>query len=102
MSPAVEAFEELALAGRLAHGGHPILRLCMSNAVISRDPAGNRKLDKSKAYRRIRPRYHVRARYCACYFLGQLKQRATHVYVVKRFIDEFAPIIALSLTNQAR
>lgn len=53
MSPAVEAFEELALAGKIAHGGHPILRLCISNAVISRDPAGNRKLDKAKAYGRI-------------------------------------------------
>lgn len=53
MSPAVEAFEEIALAGKIAHGGHPVLRLCISNAVISRDPAGNRKLDKAKAYGRI-------------------------------------------------
>lgn len=53
MSPAVEAFEEAALSGKLAHGGHPVLRLCVSNAVVSRDPAGNRKLDKAKAYGRI-------------------------------------------------
>jgi phage terminase large subunit-like protein len=53
MSPCVEAFEELALAGRLRHGGHPVMRWCFANAVISRDPAGNRKLDKSKAYGRI-------------------------------------------------
>lgn len=53
MSPCVEAFEELALAGRIRHGGHPVMRWCFSNAVIARDPAGNRKLDKSKAYGRI-------------------------------------------------
>jgi phage terminase large subunit-like protein len=53
MSPAVEAFEEAALSGKLVHGGHPVLRLCVANAVVSRDPAGNRKLDKAKAYGRI-------------------------------------------------
>jgi phage terminase large subunit-like protein len=53
MSPAIEAFEELALAGRVVHGGHPLLRWCFANAVIVKDPAGNRKLDKSKAYGRI-------------------------------------------------
>ena len=53
MSPCVEAFEELALAGRLRHGGHPVMRWCFANAVITKDPAGNRKLDKSKAYGRI-------------------------------------------------
>ena len=53
MSPAVEAFEELALAGRIRHGSHPLLRWCFSNAVVARDAAGNRKLDKAKAYGRI-------------------------------------------------
>lgn len=53
MSPAIEAFEELALAGKIRHGGHPVLRWCMANAVISKDPAGGRKLDKSKYYGRI-------------------------------------------------
>jgi phage terminase large subunit-like protein len=53
MSPAIEAFEELALAQRLRHGGHPVLRWCLANTVISRDPAGNRKPDKSKYYGRI-------------------------------------------------
>lgn len=53
MSPCVEAFEELALAGKLRHGGHPVMRWCFSNAVIAKDAAGNRKLDKSKAYGRI-------------------------------------------------
>ena len=53
MSPCVEAFEELALAGRIRHGGHPLLRWCFSNAVVVRDAGGNRKLDKAKAYGRI-------------------------------------------------
>jgi phage terminase large subunit-like protein len=29
------------------------MRWCFANAVIAKDPAGNRKLDKSKAYGRI-------------------------------------------------
>lgn len=53
MSPAVEAFERLALPGLIRHGGHPLIRWCFANAVIARDAAGNRKLDKSKAYGRI-------------------------------------------------
>jgi phage terminase large subunit-like protein len=53
MAPAVEAFEELAVAGRIRHGGHPLLRWCFSNAVVVRDAADNRKLDKAKSYGRI-------------------------------------------------
>jgi phage terminase large subunit-like protein len=53
MSPAIEAFEILAAEHRLRHGGHPVLRWCVSNATIARDPAGNRKLDKSRSYSRI-------------------------------------------------
>jgi phage terminase large subunit-like protein len=55
MSPAVETFEERALNGRLLHGGDPLLTWSFSNAVIVSDPAGNRKLDKSKSYGRIDP-----------------------------------------------
>jgi phage terminase large subunit-like protein len=53
MSPAVEAFERLALEGKIRHGGDPLLRWCMSNMVISRDAAGNRKPDKANGYGRI-------------------------------------------------
>ena len=53
MAPAVEAFENLALEGKIRHGGHPLMRWCFANSVVSRDAAGNRKLDKSKAYGRI-------------------------------------------------
>ncbi|RVJ30872.1 terminase large subunit [Sinorhizobium medicae] len=53
MSPAIEAFEELAVQGKLFHGGHPVLRWCISNAVIDSDAAGNRKLTKAKSFGRI-------------------------------------------------
>lgn len=53
MSPALEALEGLALNGRLRHGGNPILTWCAANCVVVADPAGNRKLDKSKATGRI-------------------------------------------------
>ena len=38
---------------RLKHGMHPVLTMCAHNAVVKRDPAGNRKLDKSKSRGRI-------------------------------------------------
>ena len=53
ISPAIEAFEALAAEGRIRHGGHPVLRWCMSNCVIARDPAGGRKLDKVRSFGRI-------------------------------------------------
>lgn len=53
MTPALDALEHALLEGRLRHGSHPVLRMCAANAVATRDPAGNRKLDKSKATGRI-------------------------------------------------
>lgn len=53
MSPALDALEGELLNGNLRHGGNPVLTWCAANAVVSRDPAGNRKLDKSKATGRI-------------------------------------------------
>lgn len=53
MSPALESLECELLNGRVAHGAHPVLTMCAANAVVSRDPAGNRKLDKHKATGRI-------------------------------------------------
>ncbi len=53
MSPALEALEGHLLNRRIAHGGNPILRMCAANAIATRDPAGNRKLDKSKPTGRI-------------------------------------------------
>lgn len=53
MSPSIEIFEELAIAGKLRHGGHPVLKWCISNSVIERDAANNRKLNKAKSFGRI-------------------------------------------------
>ena len=53
MSPALDALESALLNGKIRHGMHPVLTMCAANAVIIKDPAGNRKLDKSKATGRI-------------------------------------------------
>ena len=53
MSPALMITEGDLLAKRVVHGGHPVLTMCVANAVVTSDPAGNRKLDKSKATGRI-------------------------------------------------
>lgn len=53
MSPALDAIEEDLLQERIRHGGNPPLTMCAANAVVTRDPAGNRKLDKAKATGRI-------------------------------------------------
>lgn len=48
MAPAVETFAELALAGRIRHGGHPVLTAAVTNAVTTSDAAGNLKPDKGR------------------------------------------------------
>ena len=53
MSPALDALEADLLGEKVKHGGHPVLAMCAANAVAVPDPAGNRKLDKSKATGRI-------------------------------------------------
>jgi phage terminase large subunit-like protein len=53
MSPALREVEAALLKGNIRHGNHPVLTMCASNAVVTMDPAGNRKLDKAKAAGRI-------------------------------------------------
>lgn len=53
MAPAIDATEIEFLHERIRHGGHPVLTMCAATAVIIKDPAGNRKLDKSKSTGRI-------------------------------------------------
>ena len=53
MSPALRDLEAAILTERIAHGGHPVLEMCARNAVVQVDPAGNRKLAKSKSRGRI-------------------------------------------------
>ena len=53
MSPALRDLESIILEKKLRHGDHPVLMMCASNAVIDRDPAGNRKLSKKRSTGRI-------------------------------------------------
>jgi phage terminase large subunit-like protein len=52
-SPAVDVLERCVAEKLLRHGSHPALNMCAANAVVTRDPAGARKLDKAKAAGRI-------------------------------------------------
>jgi phage terminase large subunit-like protein len=53
--PAVEVFEQVAIAGKIRHGNNPALRWAISNTTIEMDAAGNRKPNKAKSYGRIDP-----------------------------------------------
>jgi phage terminase large subunit-like protein len=53
MAGALDTLEAELLNGRVRHGGHPVLQMNASNAVIVKDPAGNRKLEKSRSTGRI-------------------------------------------------
>jgi phage terminase large subunit-like protein len=53
MAGALDALETMALQERLRHGMNPVLTMCASNATVVMDPAGNRKLEKSKSSGRI-------------------------------------------------
>ncbi|RYG10352.1 MAG: terminase large subunit [Burkholderiales bacterium] len=53
MAPSLDALEAELLNGRMAHGMHPVLAMCAANAVVTKDPTGARKLDKSRATGRI-------------------------------------------------
>lgn len=53
MTPALDTLETELLNQNIRHGMNPVLTMCAANAVATRDPAGNRKLDKSKATGRI-------------------------------------------------
>lgn len=53
MAPACDAIESALLARKLRHADNPILNWCAANAMVIKDAAGNRKLDKSKSTGRI-------------------------------------------------
>jgi phage terminase large subunit-like protein len=53
MSPALRDLESAILNKRIAHGGHPVLTMCASNATVQADAGGNRKLSKIKSHGRI-------------------------------------------------
>jgi phage terminase large subunit-like protein len=45
----MDALERAVAERKLRHGNNPILTWCVSNAVVTRDPADNGKLDKSRS-----------------------------------------------------
>lgn len=53
MSPAWDEFERLLIGALLRHDGNPVMTWNAANAVIVKDPAGNKKLSKEKATGRI-------------------------------------------------
>src|SRR5262249_46887772 len=53
MSPALRDLEQVILEGNLAHGGHPVLSMCVSHTVIALDDAGNRT-QQAQIYRKDR------------------------------------------------
>jgi len=53
MSPPAKELMKLTLEGKIAHGGHPVLRWMMDNIFIRTDPAGNIKPDKEKSTEKI-------------------------------------------------
>ena len=53
MSPPTKELMRLTLDGRIAHGGHPVLRWMMDNIHVRTDPAGNLKPDKEKSTEKI-------------------------------------------------
>lgn len=53
MSPALRDLEAAILNQKIAHGDHPVMNMCAAAAVVARDPAGNRKLNKAKSSGRI-------------------------------------------------
>lgn len=53
MTPALRDLETLFLNEEIRHGNHPVLTMCAGNAVVKRDEAGGRKLDKRRSRGRI-------------------------------------------------
>ena len=53
MSPPSKELMKVTLEGKLAHNGHPVLRLMMDNIFIRTDPVGNIKPDKEKFTEKI-------------------------------------------------
>lgn len=51
--PSMDAFETAVLSGKLKHADQPPLTMCVANATVITDPAGNRKLTKNRSYGRI-------------------------------------------------
>jgi phage terminase large subunit-like protein len=53
MAPAVNELETLIVNGHIAHDGNPVMTWNAANAIVVKDPAGNRKVAKDKATGRM-------------------------------------------------
>jgi phage terminase large subunit-like protein len=53
MNAPMKELENLVLAGKISHGGNPVLSWMASNVVVSEDPAGNIKPDKKRSIEKI-------------------------------------------------
>ncbi len=53
MSPPTKELMRIVLERKLNHGGHPVLRWNMDNAIVRTDPAGNLKIDKEKSTEKV-------------------------------------------------
>jgi phage terminase large subunit-like protein len=53
LGEASQKFEELIFAGKLDHGGHPVMRWMVENVVIYMDRNGNFKPDKAASSEKI-------------------------------------------------
>lgn len=53
MSSPTKEFMKLLLEGKLAHGGHPVLRWMADNVMVTQDPAGNLKPSRDKSREKI-------------------------------------------------
>jgi phage terminase large subunit-like protein len=52
-SPAVDILERLIFQKRIRHSNHPMLAMNAASGIVTRDPAGGRRLDKAKSLGRI-------------------------------------------------
>ena len=53
MAPAIKELERAILAGKLQHGGHPVLRWNFDNIAVVTDSAGNKAFHKGRSKDRI-------------------------------------------------
>jgi phage terminase large subunit-like protein len=53
MSPALRSLESGLLEQKIIHDGHPVMSMCVANAVVVSDGKGNRMLTKAKSHGRI-------------------------------------------------
>lgn len=53
MSPALDSLETKILNGNIIHNDNPVMNMCLANSMVTKNPAGDRKLDKMKNSGRI-------------------------------------------------